>query len=215
VRAIALVAACAAATLALSGCADPWEQPHAAPSPVGTPGPGFLPTATPSPGATVAPAAGSWSGVHPSPGYRVVLVTAGDDQGTRKIVDAVHDWAAAEDVDLRTVDAGDDLIASIVEAVHAGPDLIISAGESLIDPLDSVSANNLDRQFLVIGAELAEPTENVTAVDWTGASYRGGDAARASAFDASTFTPRRAEAAVRAGVAAVLQDLTGVVLWIG
>ncbi|MEQ6897153.1 hypothetical protein [Microbacterium sp. KR10-403] len=213
-RTLALLVACAAATLALGGCADPWDAPHAAPSPIGTPAPGFLPTPAPTPAATVTPKAGSWNAVRPSPGYRVVLVTAGDDAATRTLVAAVQRWADAEEVDLRTLHVDDDLLAGIVEAIEAGPDLIVSAGETLVDPLETVSANNLDRQFLVIGAELAEPTENVTAVDWTGASYRGDDAARASAFDATSFTSERAGAAVRAGVAAVLHDLTGVVLWI-
>lgn len=213
-RIAALVCACAAAALLLTGCADPWDSPHPAPTAIGSPAPGFLPTPTPSPAATITPARASWAGVHPSRGYRVVLVTAGDDAPTRAVVSAVHEWADAEQVDLRVVHADDDHIAGIVAAMDAGPDLIISAGEVLVDPLAVVSANNLDRQFLVIGAELAEPTGNVTAVDWTGAAYRGGDAGRASAFDPASFTAERCAAAIRAGVAAVLTDLTGLVLWI-
>ncbi len=199
----------------LAGCgADPWDEPGPEPSPVGTPGPGFLPAGTPAPEATLTPAAGSWEGVHPASGYRVVLLTAGDDEATAALVSAVRDWAAQERVDLRTVTAGDHLIDAIVEAMDLNPDLIVSAGNALVDPLTTVSANHLDRQFLVVGAELAEPTHNVTAVDWTGAAYRGEELGMPSAYDSASFTPERCAAAIRAGVAAVLTGLTGVVLWI-
>jgi hypothetical protein len=59
---------------------------------------------------------------------------------------------------------------------------------------------------------LAEPTENVTATDWTGASFRGEGLGMPSAYDPATFTRERAARAVRAGVAAVLNDLTGIVI---
>ena len=91
------------------------------------------------------------------------------------------------------------------------PDLIISAGNDLVDPLALVTANHLDQQFLVLGAELAEPTDNVTAVDWPARP----SAARASAcldLRPATFTGERAGRAVRAGVAAVLHGLTGIVI---
>jgi hypothetical protein len=35
-----------------------------------------------------------------------------------------------------------------------------------------------------------------------------------STYDASTFTPERARRAVRAGAAAVLNGLTGIVIWL-
>ena len=197
----------------LSGCAgDSWAQPHA-PTAVGTLGPGFVPSSPPSPEATFAPAAESWSAVHPSPGYRVVLLTAGDDAPTRAIVTAVRDWAREERADLRTVESVDH-IEGIVEAMEMNPDLIVSAGNDLIDPLATVTASHLDQHFLVIGAEVPEPTLNVTAVDWSGASFRGEGVNAASVYDPATFTAERCASAVRAGVAAVLNDLTGVVLWI-
>jgi hypothetical protein len=36
-----------------------------------------------------------------------------------------------------------------------------------------------------------------------------------STYDAGSFTAERCAAAVRAGVAAVLNDLTGIVVWLG
>ena len=92
------------------------------------------------------------------------------------------------------------------------PDLVICAGNDLVDPLALVTANHLDQQFLVLGAELAEPTYNVTAADWPGAAFRGEGLGMPSAYDPATFTPERAARAVRAGVAAVLNGLTGIVI---
>lgn len=210
---MALLLACAL-VLGLTGCADPWDSPQPEPRAVGTPGPGFIPTPTPSPAATIRPDAGSWDDVHPSPGMRVVLLSAGDDTPTQTIVTAVQAWAEEEDVDLRRVAADDDLIGGIVEAMDLGPDLIVSAGDDLIDPLAIVSANHLDRQFLIIGAEIAEPTYNVTAVDWDGAAFRGEGLGSSSEYDPASFTADRCGTAIRAGITAVLSDQTGFVFWI-
>jgi hypothetical protein len=209
----------AAAAVLLRGCASPddWSEPHAAPSPVGTLGPGFVDRAAPpAPEATITPSPGSWDEVHPSAGYRVVLLTAGDDPQTRTLATAVTTWAKAEQVSLRTVTATatNQLVHTITQAIDLAPDLVISAGNDLVDPLALVTASHLDQQFLVIGAELAEPTANVTAADWTGASFRGEGLGMSSTYDPASFTPERATAAVRAGVASVLNGLTGIVLWL-
>lgn len=66
----------------------------------------------------------------------------------------------------------------------------------------------------MVGAELAEPTHNVTAVDWSGASFRGEGLGASSTYDPASFTADRCAAAIRAGVAAVLNDRTGIVLWL-
>ena len=95
-----------------------------------------------------------------------------------------------------------------------GPDLIVSAGNDLIDPLALVTPNHLGEKFLVVGAELAEPTHNVTAVDWSGASFRGEGLGMSSTYDPGSFTAERCADAVRAGVAAVLSGLTGIVVWL-
>jgi len=203
----------------LAGCssADDWSQPHDAPSAIGTLGPGYAdPVATPSPEATITPRPGSWDGVHPSEGYRVVLLTAGKDRPTKTLVDAITAWAKEEDVSFRTVTMthSSQFLPRIDAAIDLAPDLIISAGNDLIDPLTTITPHHLEQQFLVVGAELAEPTGNVTAADWTGASFRGEGLGMSSAYDPDTFTPERAARAVRAGVAAVLNDLTGIVVWL-
>ncbi len=212
-RASAFTAA-AITVLTLAGCGDTWSQPHAAPTAVGHPAPGFSPTAAPAPESTVVPAARSWREVHPSPGYRVVLVTAGRDRATRAVTDAVTRWGRAEHVDLRTVDADGEHVDGIARAIAMRPDLVIGAGNRLVDALALVTASNPHQQFLIVGAEVAEPTQNVTAVDWTGAAFRGEGLGAPSAYDPATFTAARCDAALRAGIAAVLTQLTGVVLWI-
>ena len=154
-RAVALLAATAAL---VAGCssADDWTQPHPKPIAIGALGPGFVdPSAPPAPEGTVRPQPGSWTGVHPPKDYRVVLLTAGDDRPTKALVTAVQDWAEDEHVDLRTVvpDGPHDLVPSITRALKMGPDLIVSAGNDLIDPLATVTPSHLSQQFLVVGAE--------------------------------------------------------------
>jgi hypothetical protein len=210
-----LARACALllAAVSIGGCGDDWSGPHGEPRPVGTLGPGFV-NGTPAPEGTVTPRPGSWDGVHPSKGYRVVLLTAGSGAPAKTLAGAVTRWAEQERVRLKTV-AATDLVGAIRHAIDLRPDLIISAGDALVDPLAVVTANHLDQQFLVLGAELAEPTSNVTAADWTGAGYRGEGLGMPSAYDPASFTPERAGRAVRAGVAAVLNGLTGIVIRLG
>jgi hypothetical protein len=201
----------------LGGCAaaDDWSAPHAKPTAVGALGAGFVDAQDPpAPEATITPRPGSWDRVRPSKGYRVVLLSAGTDAPTRTLRDAVGRWADAVHASLKAVDAKDpdNLVASISEAMSLKPDLIISVGNRLVDPLALVTANHLAQQFLVVGAEVAEPTENVTAADWTGAGYRGEGLGMPSAYDPASFTPERAGRAVRAGVAAVLNGITGIVI---
>ncbi len=218
-RTVGTLAAASLTVVLLAGCGsgDDWSEPRSGAAAVGALGAGFVaPDATPTPEATIAPLPGSWDEIHPTAGYRVVLLTVGDDDPTTTLVTAVDEWAQAEDVDLRTVAVTDpdDLVPGITTAMELGPDLIISVGDDLVDPLAIVTANHLDRQFLVLGAEVAEPTENVTAVDWSGASFRGEGLGTSSTYDAASFTAERCATAVRAGVAAVLGDVTGIVVWI-
>ncbi|MFS8197496.1 hypothetical protein ACLVWQ_02295 [Streptomyces sp. CWNU-52B] len=217
-----LAAAALAATAALvTGCGDgdgdDWSQSRPRPSAVGELRPGFVdPSASPAPEATVTPRPGSWSGVRPSEGYRVALLTAGDDRPTKALVTAVRDWAEREDVDLRTETVTDaaDMVPAVDRVIGMRPDLVVSAGDDLIDALATVTPNHLSQQFLVVGAELAEPTHNVTSVDWSGASFRGEGLGMSSAYDPASFTAARCAAAIRAGAAAVLSGWTGIVVWV-
>ena len=204
------------AVTVLVGCgADDWSAPHAKPTAIGTLGPGFVdPHKPPAPEAAITPRPGSWNGVRPAKGYRVVLLTTGSDVPTQTLVKAVNDWAEQVDASLKVVTAAnhDQFIPSVTKALELKPDLIVSAGNSLVDFLAVVTANHLQQQFLVLGAELAEPTANVTAADWNGAGFRGEGLGMPSAYDPASFTHERAGNALRAGVAAVLNGITGIVV---
>ena len=143
-------------------------------------------------------------------------MTAGYDPPTTTLVRAVHRWASAEQVRFDTVVVTPPkAVDGIVEAMNLEPDLVICAGSALVDALALVTASHLEQQFLVVGAQLPEPTVNVTAAIWRGASSRGREVPdTAVSFDPTAFTPERADAAIRAGVASVLNDLTGIVIWL-
>src|SRR6188768_3725696 len=106
IRAVATLAAVAAVSAGCGSPSDDWTQPHPMPTAVGALGAGFVdPSATPTPEGTVTPKPGSWNDVHPSKGYRVVLLTAGHDAPSTALIKAVEDWAVDEDVSLRTIAA--------------------------------------------------------------------------------------------------------------
>lgn len=184
----------------------------------GTLGEGFAdPEHPPAPEATVSPAPGSWDDVAPPAGYRVVLLSPGDPSPeTETLADAVDAWAQAEDVTVVPVvaDSADDRLSSVATAIGERADLVISIGDEMVDPIAAISPSALHQQFLVLGAEIAEPTSNVTAADWTGAGFRGEGLGTSSHHDPSTFTDERAGRALRAGVAAALNGLSGIVVWV-
>ncbi len=178
-------------------------------------GAGFLGSnPSPSPEATVSPERGSWDGVVAPAGYRVVLVTAGDDAQAATVVAAVERWAAAGSIDLDVLTAAhDDEVEEHIEtAVEQEPDLVIGAGDDVVDVFTLLTAQHLAQPFLMIGVELPEPTENVSSVIWPGAAYRGSGVGTSGLIDPASFTPERADEAVKAGVAGVLHGLTGIVL---
>lgn len=232
-RTPALVCALAvtvAGTLLLSACSSgPTGEAggvSSSPSPssgaAGTLGAGFVdPSSPPSPEATITPAAGSWDDTHPPADYDVVLLSPGkygadDDAQTATLAAAVRSWAADEGVTVTDVEpaSADGMTDAVLEAVADRADLVISVGNAMVDPVAAISPSALHQQFLVLGAEIAEPTSNVTAADWTGAGFRGEGLGASSHHDPSTFTPERAGRALRAGVAALQHDLNGTVVWV-
>jgi hypothetical protein len=52
----------------------------------------------------------------------------------------------------------------------------------------------------------------VTAANWAGASFRGEGLGTSTGYKPASFTDERAGRAIRAGVAAVLNNLTGIVI---
>jgi hypothetical protein len=209
-----------ASLLVISGwaCSGDRSEFGARRRPFGSLGPGFVDAmAPPPPEGMIRPKPGSWDAVRPPRGYRVVLLTAGNDPATTTLVTAVNQWAKAEHVRLNTVAVTEPHLSvdGIVDAMNQRPDLVICAGQLLVDALALVTASHLDQQFLVIGAQLPEPTVNVTAAIWRGASSRGREVPNTPlSLEPNAFTPERAGAAIRAGVASVLHDLTGIVIWL-
>jgi hypothetical protein len=169
---------------------------------------------SPSPEATITPQPGSWDGVVVPAGYRVVMISADAEADTRAVAGAVADWAAREQVELTVLEAGDDdgVERRLLEAVDGHPDLVIGAGAGVVDVFALLTAQHLEQPFLVVGAELPEPTENVVSVVWPGATFRGTGLSAADDRDASTFTPARVGDAVELGVAAELHGVLGFVL---
>lgn len=140
----------------------------------------------------------------------------GDDPQTTTLVAAIEEWAADDGVDLSRIEVAnhDEIIDKVTQAIDLGADVVISAGNGLVDALALITAAHLQQNFLVVGAELAEPTHNVTAADWAGASFRGEGLGASSTYDPASFTPERAARAIRAGAAAVLSNHTGIVVWL-
>jgi hypothetical protein len=209
-----LVAGCSASPMPHSGASASLPTASATPSTLGA---GFWdPMKPPAPEGTITPAPNSWSNAHPPAGYSVVLLTYGNDAQTRTLVRAVRSWAKDEDVALDTVVAtsGDDLLDATSEAITRKPDLVISVGNALVDALAAITPGVLRQQFLVVGAEVAEPTANVTAADWTGAGFRGEGLGTPTEYNAKSFTAARAGRAIRAGIAAIVNGLTGIVVWV-
>jgi hypothetical protein len=147
-------------------------------------------------------------------GYTIALLSTDDSTPARHLAGAVRAWAKANAVTVDEVPATDPAtyVGAIQQAIDLKPDLVISAGDPLADPLALVTSAWLDQKFLLLGAELAEPTANVTAAVWEGTAARGGGAGSFWPYDASSFTVARAEKALKAGVAAVLQGYAGYVV---
>jgi hypothetical protein len=217
-RTLTAFAAVLVPVLAGCGASDASPSPAAtSPSAHATVGPDFYDAENPPPPeGTITPAPGSWSDVHPPAGYRAVLVSMGADPQTTTLVDAVDAWAAEESVSMEHIEVAShhEIIGKVEQAIDMKTDLVISAGNDLVDALATITAAHLQQNFLVVGAELAEPTFNVTAADWAGASFRGEGLGTSSTYDPATFTPERAARAIRAGAAAVLSDHTGIVVWL-
>jgi hypothetical protein len=212
-----LIAASAMLTgCSLAGAPAPTGSSTIGPT-YGSLGAGFYdPSNPPAPEGTLTPPAGSWDEAHPPAGFTAVVIAYGTDAQTATLRDAVTSWAGAEHVALTTITptSHDDLVPSLFRAIDAKPDVIITVGNTMVDPVAAVSAGYLAQDFLVVGGEIAEPTANVTAADWTGAGFRGEGLGSPAHFDAATFTPERAGRALRAGIGAIVNKVTGIVVWV-
>jgi len=171
------------------------------------------------------PAPETWAKVRPSSAYRVLVLAAGKDADTALdpqvavLVGAAKQWAKQESRVKLKVRFLSDPTSFIDDLDHAAKsdnaDLIVTAGNTLVEPVAVVSANyaGYDRQqFLVLGAEVAEPTSNIAASDWKGSAYIGEGLQQSLFYDPAAVTAPRAYAALRAGAAAVLSGYTSVIV---
>jgi len=207
---IALLAAALALVAITAGCATPpadvaalTPPPAAAPADTGTP--------LPVPGSTSTPAPGTWDAVEIPAGLALVIVTSADDAAdaeTTAAIAAIETYATAHNAAV-TVTSGPDLERLLLEAAAAQPDAIITLGPAGLDAIDRASASNLAVPFLLIGAQLPEPTDNVSTVIWPGADSRASDGAVAGSLAA------HAASAVSVGIAAVVEGRTGTVFELG
>ncbi|MFJ6652008.1 BMP family ABC transporter substrate-binding protein [Microbacterium sp. NPDC091313] len=173
----------------------------------------FIGGEEPAPEATIAPAPGSWQAAADAHGMSVtVLALAGDADGDA-IALAATQWAEASGARVRIdrVADADALEAAAVDAAGA-VDLVVGAGPRTVDVLSLTTAQLLEQPFLVIGAQLAEPTENVTAVIWPGAGFRGTGISSDGSSETGAITVDRAGVALAAGTAGVRWDLSGIVI---
>ncbi|GAB4086312.1 hypothetical protein GCM10028784_29420 [Myceligenerans cantabricum] len=171
----------------------------------------------PEPGRTVeATLPASLSGLD---GYRIAAVVPDTSAGSAALLSAVRVVASANGANLRefSVDeeGADPVGAALDRALGAQPDLIVGLGDGVVDVFSFESAQRLDQQFLIVGAQLAEPTDNVTAVVWDGATSRGSAAGPDGELDDATITEERGEDAFEAGLASIHDGMTGAVLRLG
>ena len=176
-------------------------------------------------GQVVRPDPETWTDVRPSSEYGVLVLADGRNEDTPRdpqvaiLVDAAQRWAREDDRVELTIRYLTDPYTYIDEVDRAAmseeADLIVTAGNRLVDPVAVVSANYAGedpQQFLVLGAEVAEPTHNIAASDWQGSAYLGEGVVESDYYDPHAVTAPRAYAALRAGVAAVLSGYSGVIV---
>ncbi|MCP2265869.1 BMP family ABC transporter substrate-binding protein [Promicromonospora thailandica] len=170
----------------------------------------------PAPEATVRPAPGTWDDVAFPAGGAIVLIVRGDDGTTAMLTAAVRHYAGLHGAELTVLRAAtdDDVERRLDEAVAAAPDLVVGVGDGVVDVFALITAQYLETDFLLVGAQLPEPTHNVTAVVWPGAEFRGTGLGNPNATPGAV-TVARAREAVSAGVASVLHDLSGIVIELG
>jgi hypothetical protein len=200
----------ALAAVVLTGCASVPAETNEGPD-ASVLGDDFF-VGEPTPEATISPAEGSWEAALPPEGYSVALIAKSDDPAASTLVSAAQEWATARSVDLTVLPAAsdDEVEDLLVQATDTSPDLIVGAGAGVVDVFALITSQFLDQPFLVVGAQLPEPTENVTSVIWPGANFRG--TAISDEQDLSAVTDERGVDAMAAGVANVLHGVPGIVL---
>jgi basic membrane lipoprotein Med (substrate-binding protein (PBP1-ABC) superfamily) len=217
----ALSALLVAALLTTTACSVPAAPPapsddvSAAPVPPSADLDGFVgSTDAPSPEATITPAPGSWDDAPSAAGQRVVVLAREGDPDGAVVTGAATRWAHDVGAQLEIVTAADldALDRAVAEAAADDAAVVVGAGPRVVDALALSTPQFLDQQFLLVGAQLAEPTGNVTAVIWPGAGFRGTGISADDTDVAGSITAERVQDALDAGVASIHWQLTGIVI---
>jgi hypothetical protein len=162
--------------------------------------------AVPAPGRTIEAAPSPISDLR---GYRIAVVIPDDSEASETLLTAVHTFAddsGAELVEFPAATGGDDPVGeALAAAVDADADVVVGLGEGVVGVFDFETGKVLHQEVLVIGGQLAEPTENVTSVIWPGATAR-------EPTDDESVTVERGVDALTAGITSVRDGVTGVVL---
>ncbi len=149
-------------------------------------------------------------------GVRIAAVVPSDGgAATRALREAVLGFAKENGMVVDEFVAADDrasLDEAFDEAVATQPHVVVGLGAGAVDVFGYMSSQFLDQDFLLIGAQLAEPTSNVTAVVWQGATSRGSGAPADGDLDDATITAARATDATSVGLSTVMSGVPGIVL---
>ena len=134
-------------------------------------------------------------------GWRIAVVVPDGDTATQTLLSAVGESADRNGAHVE--EFGGDVDVAFADALDADADVVIGLGEGTSDVFAYEASQWLDREFLILGAQAAEPTDNVTAVIWEGATSRGSGAPAALAIMSMSVSvssrrvasPRSAESA--------------------
>lgn len=213
-RRLAALAVGGALAVVLAACVAPVaDGPAAEPAPASSAAVPPADEASPAPGRTIE--ATPPTEVAALRGVRIAAVIPDDGPATRVLRDAVRGFAQKHGLEVEEFVATDDaasLETAFREAVASEPHVVVGLGPGDVDVFAYGSSQVLDQDFLLLGAQLAEPTANVTAVVWEGATSRGSGAPADGELDDAAVTAARAAEATSSGLSAVMTGVSGVVL---
>ncbi len=133
---------------------------------------GAAPSSSPSPGATVAATVPTPAPRVPAD-TRVIALASGAESAPdgAAVRSALTARLASAHLDWREVAVGHEY-NEVERALTDAPDLVVIVGTRLDGPVDILSASWLDQRIIILGSEIAEPTDNVSSVIWPGAEDR-------------------------------------------
>lgn len=148
-------------------------------------------------------------------GVRIAVVIPDEGATSRALQEGLRGFAEVNGLVVEEFVATGDAAsvdAAFAQALEAEPHIVVGLGAGAVDVFAYNSSQWLDQDFLLLGAQVAEPTSNVAAVVWEGATSRGSGAPADGDLDDTAVTPSRAAEAVSVGLATVMSGESGIVL---